>query len=99
MGVDNRRDLKLLALVLLAAVVLVAVVAALFAPLGEGAQAALAAGLGIKEAVVWGFGTTVALLVLFALVAGDGLLGELQFMLGSFLVFFFVFTLLIAWVF
>ena len=39
------------------------------------------------------------LFLLFAVVAGDGLLGELQFMLGGFFLFFVVITLLIAWVF
>jgi len=99
MGADNRGDLKLLALVLISAVVLVASLGVVFLPLGEEARTALDAGLGIKEAVLWGFGTTVALLMVFALVAGDGLLGEIQFMLGSFFLFFAVLTLLIAWVF
>lgn len=99
MGGDNRGDLKLLALLLVAAVVLVGILAVVAVPFGAGAVAAFDAGLGLKEAAIWGFVTTVALLVLFALVAGDGLLGELQFMLGSFFVFFLVITLLIAWVF
>jgi hypothetical protein len=37
--------------------------------------------------------------VLFALVAGDGIFGELQFMLLGFFAFFVIITLLIAWVF
>jgi len=48
---------------------------------------------------LWGFGVTVALFVLFALVAGDSLIGEIQYMLGSFFGFFLILTLLIAWVF
>ncbi|AGA90890.1 hypothetical protein Thimo_2139 [Thioflavicoccus mobilis 8321] len=99
MGGDNHGDLKLLGLLLIAAIVLVGILVIVAVPFGEGAVAALDAGLDLKESVVWGFGTTVALFVLFALVAGDGLLGELQFMLGSFFVFFAVITLLIAWVF
>lgn len=38
-------------------------------------------------------------MVVFALVAGDSLIGEIQFMLGGFFSFFFMFTVLIAWVF
>jgi hypothetical protein len=37
--------------------------------------------------------------VLFALVAGDSLIGELQFMFGAFFSFFALIWLLIAWVF
>ena len=42
---------------------------------------------------------TVAVLVVFAVVAGDSLIGEIQFMIGGFFTFFFMFTVLIAWVF
>lgn len=60
---------------------------------------AFAPGMGLRAASLWGFGVTVALMVLFALVSGDSLIGEIQFMLGSFFTFFVVITLLIAWVF
>jgi len=39
------------------------------------------------------------LLVLFALVADDGLLGEVQFLLASYVGMFFINWLLIAWIF
>jgi hypothetical protein len=55
--------------------------------------------MGLKTAAVWGFFVTVALFVLFAVVSGDSLIGEIQFMLGAFFTFFAVLTLLIAWVF
>jgi hypothetical protein len=44
--------------------------------------------MGLKEALPWGFGLTVGLFVLFAIVVGDGLIGEFQFMLGAFFSFF-----------
>ena len=99
MGADNRGDWKLLAVVLSVVVLLLLVVAAVLLPAAARAVAALHAGMGLKEAVPWGFGVTLGLFVLFAIVAGDGLIGELQFMLGSFFSFFLILTLLIAWVF
>lgn len=95
----DRRDLRLLVVLL---VVAVAIVAALFviAPLFIGdIGSAFSDGIGLKTAAIWGFGVTVALFVLFALVSGDSLIGEIQFMLASFFSFFVVITPLIAWVF
>lgn len=99
MGKDNQSDLKLLGILIGAAAVLVLLVATLGAPLVAEATAVFAPGMGLRTAALWGFGVTVALFVLFAIVAGDGLLGEIQFMLGSFFGFFVIITLLIAWVF
>lgn len=56
-------------------------------------------GLGMKNAAVIAFFVTVTVLVVFAVAAGDGLLGELQFMLSGFLGFFLVLWLMIAWIF
>jgi hypothetical protein len=99
MASGNRGDLKLFAVAILVAVLLLLVVIAVLLPAATPALASLGEGMGIKEAVPWGFGATVALFVVFAVAAGDGLIGELQFMLGSFLAFFLILTLLIAWVF
>jgi len=92
-------DLKLFAIALLVAVLLVALLVVSLLPAAAPALDALNAGMGLKQAAPWGFGVTVGLFVLFALVAGDGLFGEIQFMLGSFFGFFLILTLLIAWVF
>jgi len=99
MGSDNRSDLKLLAVILMAAAVLLAAIVVLVLPAGEEFVLTLSDGVGLKSGLLWGFATTVTLFIVFALVAGDSLLGELQFMLGSFFLFFFVLSLLIAWVF
>ncbi|EXJ13447.1 hypothetical protein [Imhoffiella purpurea] len=99
MGSDNRGDLRLFGILLLAVVLLLAAVVLVLLPAAAPVVATLDEGMGLKAAVPWGFGVTVGLFVLFALVAGDGLIGELQFMLGSFFSFFLVLTLLIAWVF
>lgn len=94
-----RGDLKIFAIVLAVAAGLLAVLFLAGGPLVQEMATAFAPGVGLREAAVWGFGVTVALFVLFALVAGDGLFGEIQFMLASFFGFFLVLTLLIAWVF
>jgi hypothetical protein len=39
------------------------------------------------------------LVALLAIVSGDGLLGEVQFVLAAFFLFFIVFWLMIAWIF
>ena len=56
-------------------------------------------GLGLKDAAITSFFLSVGLLVLFALVAGDGLLGEIQFLLASYVGMFVINWLLIAWIF
>ena len=96
---EDRSDLKLLAIILVAVVAVLLVVGSLFLPMGQEVVTALNDGLSLKDATLWGFGVTVALFVLFAVVAGDGLIGEIQFMLTSFFVFFAVISLLIAWIF
>jgi hypothetical protein len=59
----------------------------------------LNAGVTLKTAALWSFGVTVVLLIVFAVAAGDSLIGELQFMLAGFFAFFVIITLLIAWIF
>ena len=56
-------------------------------------------GVGLKMASIIGFFVAMILFIVFAIFAGDGLLGEIQFMIGGFLVFFLIFTVMIAWVF
>lgn len=92
-------ELKIWAVVLAAGAVLIGLGIGFGIPALEQAVAALAPGIGLKDAALWSFGVTVVLFVLFAVIAGDGLIGELQFMLGGFFLFFAVFTLLIAWIF
>ena len=57
------------------------------------------AGLGLKESAVVSFFVSLVLVTVIAIVSGDGLLGEVQFVLAAFLLFFFVFWFLIAWIF
>lgn len=82
-------------------VVLLALAAALLALplLGEITGGIFNEGLGLKDAAVISFFITIAVLVVFAISAGDGLIGELQFVLGGFFSFFIVIWLMIAWIF
>ncbi|MGE4219835.1 MAG: hypothetical protein AB7G39_10340 [Alphaproteobacteria bacterium] len=56
-------------------------------------------GVGMKQAAVAAFIVTLAVFIVMAIAAGDGLLGEFQYMLAGFGGFFVVLWLLIAWIF
>lgn len=99
MGAGSGGDLKVLAILLFTAVALVGIALAFGGPLLQGVVAAFDPGIDLKTAAIWSFVITVVLFLLFAFVAGDGLIGEIQFMLGGFFLFFAVITLLVAWVF
>jgi hypothetical protein len=96
----DKKEARTLAIVLLVAVVALAATALLAMPMLADFNAAyLASGVDLKEAAIIAFATTMVVLVIFAIAAGDGLLGELQFMLLGFFAFFVVLWLLIAWIF
>ncbi|MBB5186328.1 ABC-type multidrug transport system fused ATPase/permease subunit [Zhongshania antarctica] len=96
---DDRQALKI-AIASLVILALLGVALMLFLPLlGSFVDQHFSAGMGLKDAAVVAFFTTVVTLVIFAVAAGDGLLGELQFMLSGFFGFFLVLWLLIAWIF
>ena len=56
-------------------------------------------GVGLKAAAVISFFVSIATIVLFAMVGGDGLIGEVQYMFAAFFTYFFIIWLLIAWIF
>ncbi len=62
-------------------------------------DASFSPGVGLKQAAILAFVLTVILFVIFALSAGDGLLGEIQFMISGFGLFYLVAWIMIAWVF
>ncbi|MDH3621177.1 MAG: hypothetical protein OER91_09810 [Gammaproteobacteria bacterium] len=57
------------------------------------------AGVGFKDALIVAVILSVVLLVLFAVVAGDGVIGELPSMIIGFFLVTAFFTLSIAWIF
>ena len=99
MDPGKRSELRIWAVVLSVVGVLVVAGAWVALPLLEGGVDSLNAGVRLKTAALWSFGITVSLLIVFAVAAGDSLIGELQFMLAGFFVFFVIITLLIAWIF
>lgn len=96
---DNKQALKI-ALIFAVLIALLGIAFMLFLPLASAfIDQYFSPGLGLKDAAVAAFFVTVVTLVIFAIAAGDGLLGELQFMLSGFFGFFLVLWLLIAWIF
>jgi hypothetical protein len=96
----DRRAARTTGIALLVLVLIVIGVAALLLPaLGDFVNTSLNPGVDLKSAAFASFIVTVVLFVLFAAVSGDGLIGELQFMLAGFFSFFAILTFLIAWVF
>ena len=78
---------------------LVAVAMFLVPAVGAWVEAAFGPGLGLKPAAGISVGVSLAVLVLLTLTAGDGLLGEIQFVIPGFFLFALFFWLMIAWVF
>ena len=58
-----------------------------------------APGMGLKDSAIVAIIATVVILVIFAIAAGDGIIGEIQYMLLGFFAFFLLLWLMIAWVF
>jgi hypothetical protein len=58
-----------------------------------------APGLGFTDSAVISFFVTIVIMIIFAISAGDELLGEIQFILGGFFLFFVIIWLLVAWFF
>lgn len=102
-GESDRKDKKEARVVAITLVVLVLVVAIgmliLVPSLSEFSATYLEPGLGLKNASIAAFFVTLVVMIVFAVASGDGLIGELQFLLPGFLGFFLIFWLMIAWVF
>lgn len=96
---ESRKDLRIVIALLVVAGVAGIVALLLGAPVISAVGDALAPGMGLKEAALWSFGVTLGVIVVFALVAGDSLFGELQYMLAAFFLFFVINCVLIAWIF
>lgn len=99
----NRADIedrKLTTRLFLGIVVIVVVLgAALFFLGGPLIAEAVAPGVGLRTAAVISFFVTLGVVLVMAVVAGEGVIGEIQFMLAGFLAFFVILWLLIAWIF
>src|SRR5690606_35209 len=91
----DKREARSILLAIVVVLALAAIATALLLPmLGDITGNIFAPGLGLKESAVIAFFVTVVLLVIFTLAAGDGLLGELQFILAGFFTFFVIIWLM-----
>lgn len=96
----DKNESRKIAIVLISLVVLVGLALFLMAPtVAEFVAVYLSPGLGLKQAAVIAFFITIVTLLIFTLAAGEGLLGELQFILVGFFLFFLILWLMIAWIF
>mgnify|MGYP001488289187 CR=1 FL=1 len=93
----DRRLSLILFLAILAT--LIVVVAVGWFVLGPAIVAAVEPGVGLRTAALIAFGLSLVVIVVMAIAAGDGLLGELPAMLLGFFAFFLIAWLMIAWIF
>lgn len=102
-GDSDRRDkdesrkiaIALIAILLVAGLAIVLLMPGFLGVIQEG----VAPGLGLRDSAVISFFITLVIMVIFAVVSGDGLIGEIQFILAGFFLFFLIIWLLLAWVF
>ncbi|MES9861157.1 MAG: hypothetical protein ABW157_01330 [Candidatus Thiodiazotropha sp. LLP2] len=96
----DKNESRKIAIALVFLILILGVAILLMIPaLSEIATIHLSPGLGIKDSAVISFFITVILLIVFAVFSGDGLLGEIQFVLSGFVAFFLIIWLMIAWIF
>ena len=100
---DSRFALRVLlgfsALIAFLVAVVVLAAATTLPGLSEWVGTTFDSGIGLKNSAIIAAVIAVTVLIVFALAAGDGLIGEIQFMIPGFFLFFVFFWLMIAWVF
>ena len=97
---QDRDESRKIAIVLVSLVLILGGALLLMLPaLSDIVSVHLAPGMGLKDAAVVSFFVTVVIMIVFAITAGEGLLGEIQFILAAFFLFFVILWLLIAWIF
>ena len=96
---DKDESRKILLAISIILVVAILGIVLLLPSAAEIMSTSVAPGLGLREAAILSFFITLVVMVVFAISAGDGLLGEIQFMIGGFFGFFFIIWILLAWIF
>ena len=92
----DARSMQRIGMILLALGVLWLAGAALVGLNFSGYLLALESGMGWRDAAVLAFFASTSLIIVFTLVAGDGLLGELQFLIPGFFALFVFFWIGLA---
>jgi len=100
---DSRFALRILlgfsALVAFLVALIVLAAATTLPGISEWVAVSFDSGIGLKNAAIAAAVISVTVMIVFALAAGEGLIGEIQFMIPGFFLFFVFFWLMIAWVF
>lgn len=100
---DSRLALRILlgtsALAALLVALIVLAAAVTLPGLSEWVATTFDDGMGLQMAALVAAIVSVLVMLVFALAAGEGLIGELQFMIPGFFLFFVFFWLLLAWIF
>jgi len=85
----------------LSSIILITVIGTLllWPAFSEIVSGSLSPGLGLRDAAVVAFFVAAVLMIVLTITAGDGLIGEVQFVIPGFLLFYLIIWLFIAWIF
>ncbi len=96
----DKNESRNIIIALVSLAIILAIAAILLLPaLSEIMNIHFSPGVGFKDSAIISFFVTIILMVVLTVTAGDGLIGELQFILSGFLLFFVIIWLMIAWIF
>lgn len=97
---NDKNESRKIAIVLIALVIVLGIAILLMLPvLSNIITVHLSPGMGLKDSAIISFFVTTVIMIVFAISSGDGLLGEIQFILGCFFLFFIIIGFLVAWIF
>ena len=96
----DKNETRKIAIAIVSLVLVLGLAIFLMAPIvAETVSVHFAPGLGFRDSAVISFFVTIVIMIVFAISSGDGILGEIQFILGGFFLFFVIIWLLVAWIF
>ena len=97
---NDKNESRKIAIILIALVIVLGIAILLMLPvLSNIITVHLSPGMGLKDSAIISFFVTTVIMIVFAISSGDGLLGEIQFILGGFFLVFIIIWFLVAWIF
>ena len=97
---DDKKESRKIAIALVSLLLVLGLAIFLMIPLlTELVAVNFTPGVGMKDSAVISFFITIVIMIVFAVVSGDGIFGEIQFILGGFFLFFIIIWLMVAWIF
>lgn len=102
MNTDNsdKKESRKIAIAIVSLLLLLGIAIFLMIPLlADMISTNFSPGVGMKDAAVISFFLTIVIMIVFAVVSGDGIFGEIEFILGGFFLFFVIIWLMVAWIF